>query len=145
METYIKDYQQYFKKVYERNVDSIYKICFIYLRGNKANAEDAIQTTFLNMFKNETSFESLEHEKAWLITTATNTCKNILKSKWNKNISIDELNLDNATSHSYLKVDAIRSICKRRISRMNKQSSGKVSLSKEKIELISNFLKDNFV
>ena len=52
---------------------------------------------------------------------------------------IDELNLENSNAHSYLKVDAIRSICKRRISRMNKQSSGKVSLSKEKIELISNF------
>ena len=58
---------------------------------------------------------------------------------------IDELNLDNSLAHSYLKVDAIRSICKRRISRMNKQSSGKVSLSEEKITLISNFLKNNFV
>ena len=58
---------------------------------------------------------------------------------------IDELNLENSNAHSYLKVDAIRSICKRRISRMNKQINGKVSLSNEKIEEISNFLKNNFL
>ena len=44
-----------------------------------------------------------------------------------------------------LKVDAIRSICKRRISRMSKQSSGKVTLDDKTIEKISNFLKENFI
>lgn len=58
---------------------------------------------------------------------------------------IEQLNEENQSAHSYLKVDAIRSICKRRISRMSKQKNGKVSLSKEKIEEISNFLKDNFI
>lgn len=58
---------------------------------------------------------------------------------------IDELNLENEKAHSYLKVDAIRSICKRRISRMSKQKNGKISLSNEKINEISNFLKDNFI
>ena len=58
---------------------------------------------------------------------------------------IDELNIDNEQSHSYLKVDAIRSICKRRISRMSKQKNGKISLSNEKINEISNFLKEYFI
>ena len=58
---------------------------------------------------------------------------------------INELNIDNEKSHSYLKVDAIRSICKRRISRMSKQKNGKISLPNEKIKEISNFLKDNFI
>ena len=58
---------------------------------------------------------------------------------------IDELNLENSKAHSYLKVDAIRSICKRRISRMNKQTNGKISLSNEKVQEISNFLKNNFL
>lgn len=93
MESYINDYEKYFKEVYERNIDMIYRICFIYLRGNKSNAEDAIQTTFLNMFKKEIIFKNKEHEKAWLITVSTNVCKNLLKSKWNKHISIDELNI----------------------------------------------------
>ena len=54
-------------------------------------------------------------------------------------------NEENAQAHSYLKVDAIRSICKRRISRMSKQKNGKVSLPEDKIQEISNFLKDNFI
>ena len=58
---------------------------------------------------------------------------------------IDELNLENEKAHSYLKVDAIRSICKRRISRMSKQKNGKISLSVEKINEISNFLKEYFI
>ena len=58
---------------------------------------------------------------------------------------IDELNLENEKAHSYLKVDAIRSICKRRISRMSKQKNGKISLSNEKINEISNFLKEYFI
>ena len=58
---------------------------------------------------------------------------------------IEQLNEENAQAHSYLKVDAIRSICKRRISRMSKQKNGKVSLPEEKIQEISNFLKDNFI
>lgn len=58
---------------------------------------------------------------------------------------IEELNADNSFAHSYLKVDAIRSICKRRISRMSKQSNGKVTLPEQTINLISNFLKENFI
>ena len=58
---------------------------------------------------------------------------------------INELNLEDSKAHSYLKVDAIRSICKRRISRMSKQSTGKVSLPKEIVDKISNFLKENFI
>lgn len=72
--------------------------------------------------------------------------KPIASSKLSLDLGIiDELNLDDSKAHSYLKVDAIRSICKRRISRMSKQSSGKVSLNAETIEKISNFLKNNFV
>ena len=72
--------------------------------------------------------------------------KPIVNSKLSLDLGvIDQLNLDNSQAHSYLKVDAIRSICKRRISRMNKQINGKVSLSQEKINEISEFLKNNFL
>lgn len=72
--------------------------------------------------------------------------KPIANSKLSLDIGvIKQLNLDNSEAHSYLKVDAIRSICKRRISRMSKQKDGKVSLSEDKIKMIRNFLIDNFV
>ena len=72
--------------------------------------------------------------------------KPIVSSKLSLDLGvIDQLNLDNSNAHSFLKVDAIRSICKRRISRMNKQTQGKVSLSDQKINEISEFLKNNFL
>lgn len=90
----IKDNENYFKEIYERNVDTVYKICYIYFKGNKANVEDAVQTTFLKMLKKKMVFENSEHEKAWLITVASNTCKNMLKLKANNNISLDEYSID---------------------------------------------------
>ena len=72
--------------------------------------------------------------------------KPIASSKLSLDLGIiDELNLEDSKAHTYLKVDAIRSICKRRISRMSKQSSGKVTLDDKTIEKISNFLKENFI
>lgn len=70
-------------EVYQRNVDRIYRICFMYL-SNQTDAEDAVQTIFLKLFKSEMSFRDLEHEKAWLIVTAQNYCKDQLRSWWRK-------------------------------------------------------------
>jgi mRNA-degrading endonuclease toxin of MazEF toxin-antitoxin module len=48
-------------------------------------------------------------------------------------------------THSYLKIDAIRSVSKRRIGRINGKDNGKISLSKEKIEDVKNILKKTFI
>ena len=59
---------------------------------------------------------------------------------------IEELNIENHNhAHSYLKLDAIRSICKRRINRMNKHENGKIILEPEIISKISDFMKENFI
>jgi RNA polymerase sigma-70 factor (ECF subfamily) len=46
---------------------------------NPADTEDAVQETFCKMMQSKTTFESEEHEKAWLIKTATNLCKNSVR------------------------------------------------------------------
>ncbi len=58
---------------------------------------------------------------------------------------IEELNENNSKQHSYLKLDAIRSISKRRIARMIGRENGKISLSKENIELVKKALKIAFI
>lgn len=75
--------------IYERNADMVYRLCFSYLK-NKEDALDAVQNTFFRMIQSEKEFESAEHEKAWLIVTASNVCKNVLKHWWRKNVSIQE-------------------------------------------------------
>ncbi len=80
-----------FEDIYYRNVDMIYKICFIYFKGNKYDAEDAVNSVFTKLLEKNKQFESLEHEKAWLIVVANNYCKNKVKHWWNKN---KELNFE---------------------------------------------------
>ncbi|MDO4563948.1 MAG: RNA polymerase sigma factor [Clostridia bacterium] len=77
-------------EIYERNVGTVYRVCFLFFRGNLPDVEDAVQTTFLALMKNTKPFRDLEHEKAWLIVTASNICKNALASSWNKRVDMDE-------------------------------------------------------
>lgn len=80
-----------FEIVYERNVNIVYKICFIYLK-NRVDAEDMTQNTFIKYLRYNPTFENLKHEKNWFIKTSTNICKNHFKSWWNKNTYLtDEL------------------------------------------------------
>jgi len=67
--------------IYKRNVEMIYRICFMYLK-NSTDSEDAVQSIFLKLLKSSTSFADPEHEKAWLIVTTRNYCKDLLKSWW---------------------------------------------------------------
>ena len=57
---------------------------------------------------------------------------------------IEGLN-ENEKNHSYLKLDAIRSVSKRRIGRMNNKENGKLTLTGEKIEIIRRAIFNSFV
>jgi RNA polymerase sigma-70 factor (ECF subfamily) len=76
-------------EIYERHKDMVYRICFVYMK-NTMDTEDVIQDTFCNLIKSGTVFESAEHEKAWLIRTATNLCKNTLRHWWRYRESLDD-------------------------------------------------------
>ena len=69
-------------KIYYRHVDTVYRVCFSFMK-NAADAEDMVQETFLKLLSCKKRFESNEHEKAWLIVTASNTCKDELR-RWKK-------------------------------------------------------------
>ncbi|MBE6142688.1 MAG: type II toxin-antitoxin system PemK/MazF family toxin [Erysipelotrichaceae bacterium] len=53
--------------------------------------------------------------------------------------------LNDKETHSYLKLDAIRSVSKRRIGRINNKEYGKVSLNEEKINQIKNIISKTFI
>jgi len=67
--------------IYQRHADTVYRICYLYFR-NTADTEDAVQSVFLKLLRSPAVFESPEREKAWLIITAKNHCKNSLKHWW---------------------------------------------------------------
>lgn len=77
-----------FSAFYNRNVQMVFKICCIYLT-NRFDAEDAVQTTFTRAFERHQHFNNVEHEKAWLVVTASNICKSLLRRKHRTEVSID--------------------------------------------------------
>jgi len=57
---------------------------------NRHDTEDMVQNTFIRLMKDKTVFKSEEHEKAWLIRTATNLCKDHFRNWWSKTVGIDK-------------------------------------------------------
>ena len=84
---------------YEKYVNMVYQICFMYLK-NKADSEDMVQTTFIKFMNQKKPFNDEEHIKAWLIVTSSNLCKNHLKHWWQRNKNIDEIELPPAKESS---------------------------------------------
>jgi RNA polymerase sigma-70 factor (ECF subfamily) len=79
-----------FVDLYQRHVDTVYRVCFTYLRI-AADTEDAVQSVFIKLLAKPQTFTSTEHEKAWLIRVASNYCKDILKSSWNKRTGLESI------------------------------------------------------
>ena len=75
----------------ELYADTVRRICFIHLK-NHADVDDVFQEVFLKYLLHDDPFESDAHEKAWLIRVAINTCKDVLKSFFRRNVaSFEEL------------------------------------------------------
>ena len=89
METSSANSSAGFEEIYHRNVDTVYRLCFSYLK-NRTDAEDAVQSTFLKLLNADKVFSSPEHEKAWFIVVSSNICKGLLSHWWRKRIDIDD-------------------------------------------------------
>ena len=87
METSSSNKSASFDEIYHRNVDTVYRLCFSYLK-NRTDAEDAVQSTFLKLLNADKVFSSPEHEKAWLLVVSGNICKSLLSHWWRKRMDI---------------------------------------------------------
>ena len=70
--------------LYRRYVTMVYQICLMLLK-NVPDAEDATQNVFRKVMEQDKPFRDPEHEKAWLIVTARNECRDQLKHWWRRN------------------------------------------------------------
>ena len=78
-----------FDAVYDEYFDMVYRICYVYFHGHTADAEDAVQTVFMKYLETDAPPEKGEHTKAWLIVTAQNTCKTMLRRHHRRDKDID--------------------------------------------------------
>ncbi|MGI6570158.1 MAG: RNA polymerase sigma factor [Caldicoprobacterales bacterium] len=76
-------------EIYKRHVNTLYRVCFLYMK-NKSDTEDMVQNTFIKLMRDRTIFESREHEKAWLIRTAVNLCKDHFRHWWTRTSGLDK-------------------------------------------------------
>lgn len=76
--------QEEMAALYRRHVSMVYQICLMLLK-NVPDAEDATQNVFRKVMEQDKPFRDPEHEKAWLIVTARNECRDQLKHWWRRN------------------------------------------------------------
>ena len=80
--------EQQFVDLYYRQVGAVYRVCFSYMK-NRPATEDAVQETFVKALSKAPVFDGPTHEQAWLVRTAGNTCKDMLKSSWHQTVTLD--------------------------------------------------------
>ena len=71
----------------ENYSDQILRMCFLYL-SDQAQAEDALQDTWIKAWKHMDDYErkGIENAKAWLMRIAINTCKDHRRTGWLRHI-----------------------------------------------------------
>lgn len=69
--------KEYVDMIVNKYSDMLFRICYCIL-CNKADAEDALQDTFVKLLTKEPVFADDDHEKAWLIKVATNISRNMV-------------------------------------------------------------------
>lgn len=66
------------ERVMQTYGNMLFRLCLITL-GSASDAEDAVQETMMKYLQKAPGFKTAEHEKAWLITVATNQCRDMLR------------------------------------------------------------------
>ena len=66
------------ERLVETYSDLILRLSYSYLKSTE-DAKDICQTVFLKLLEKPRTFASPEHERAWIIRTAANICKDVLK------------------------------------------------------------------
>ncbi len=79
------------ERAYDAYADMLYRVALTHLQ-NAGDAEDAVQDVFVKYMNGATAFQSEEHERAWLIRTTVNQCRDILRrQKQRTHLLLDDI------------------------------------------------------
>lgn len=92
----------------KRNSQRLFVIAFSYLK-NKHDAEDALQNTFLKLWKSKIKFDDDLGIDKWLTKVLVNDCKNFFNLSFRQNKSIEEV-YDVSTFDKYFNVDLYNAV-----------------------------------
>lgn len=100
--------EEKFIHVVKRNSQRLFVIAFSYLK-NKHDAEDALQNTFLKLWKSKIEFDDDLGIDKWLTKVLVNDCKNFFNLSFRQNKSIEEV-YDVSTFDKYFNVDLYNAV-----------------------------------
>ena len=69
------------ERLVEQYQTELLRMCFLYLRDTEL-ARDAVQETYIKVYRSLDSFRGDSGEKTWLIRIAINTCRDMHRSAW---------------------------------------------------------------
>ena len=73
--------EELFDRLVEEYQLPLKHLCFMYLR-DLSLAEDAVQETFLKVYRRLEGFRAESSAKTWIMKIAVNTCRDMLHSAW---------------------------------------------------------------
>jgi len=76
----LNDYEEIISGLYLEYATGILRMCYLYL-GNRQAAEDAMQETFVKVFRYYDNFQGKSDVKTWITRIAINVCKDMLGRK----------------------------------------------------------------
>lgn len=78
-----------YDRIADTFMDTVYRVALSNCK-NSADAQDAVQNTFVKLLKSDIEFKDDEHIKRWLIRVTVNECRNMWRSFWKRNIDYME-------------------------------------------------------
>ncbi|MGN0290296.1 MAG: RNA polymerase sigma factor [Lachnospiraceae bacterium] len=67
-----------FERYYKEYHSLVFRVAFAEVKSH-TDADDILQEVFLRLLRSRPQFENTEHEKAWMIRTTINLCKDLLR------------------------------------------------------------------
>lgn len=74
------------EQIVDKYGNSLFRMCYLYLKDIQL-AEDAVQDTFVKVYRNYNQFQGGSNEKTWIMRIAINVCKDYLRSTWIKRVT----------------------------------------------------------
>lgn len=74
------------ERLVEQHQTAVLRTCYLYL-CDRSQAEDAVQETFLKVYKGLDTFRGESSEKTWIMKIAMNTCYKMNRSGWSRFIN----------------------------------------------------------
>lgn len=77
-------------RIVQQYGDALMRMCFLYLKDVHL-AQDAVQDTWLKVYRNYDKFDANSSEKTWIMRIAINVCKDYLRSAWHRKVNVQDV------------------------------------------------------